>query len=48
VIDIDSDKKLTRSEFRQKTKSLHMNLTDDEQNALQDQLDPKNKGFVVY
>jgi len=48
VIDTDSDKKLTRTEFKQKMRGLHLNLAEEELEGLFRNLDRNNDGAIAY
>lgn len=48
VLDTDSSKRITRVEFRQKVKALHVRLDDDEITALFAQVDGNRDGTIGY
>ena len=48
VLDTDSSKQISRTEFRQKLKAMHMRLDDDEILGLFKHLDSNGDGAVGY
>jgi Ca2+-binding EF-hand superfamily protein len=48
VLDTNADKKLSKAEFKQKMRGLHMNLAEEELEGLFTELDTDDDGAITY
>ena len=48
VIDTNSDNQLSKAEFKQKLRALHIGLEEEEMEGLFQDLDARRAGYVTY